>query len=430
MKSPLIIIQNDDSSILQGNGLNIEVNISNLSNDNSPSILSKSSVRSKTPSWLNFKKLKLILGHSSNNSIANSINTFNTTNSYYNGDSGLDDMYKTTFYSNSSLVQLDTILEKSTNYWSSELSSSKCYWLDIKGVTSKELEIIKSLLKLTNLTLNQLQSPSNLETWHQYDSYFYFGIILPCNQNYLHVLITNNGVLTLTQAANSSRMKVIQRVLGLAPHLDVNPELITYLLLDFIIDEIILLVNNLELDIDVLDDKLFIKTKKSNIILNESVITKLEVNQLALIQLQKLISGKKDLIRCLSRRYLINPSLKLYLGDLDDHLLTSLTNLHFLEKQLTRIQSTITAQKSYENLKQNYNSIRPSLNLMYLGIVFSISSIISTIWGIRCIVPGQRLIYKELFPYSNFILIEFGSILLGGFLTWLANWYLIGVRGC
>ena len=80
--------------------------------------------------------------------------------------------------------------------------------------------------------------------------------------------------------------------------------------------------------------------------------------------LMKLLGGKADVLRGFTKRcnanYRVTPRMDigLYLGDIQDHVVTMMTNLAHFEKMLSRSHSNYLAQPSIENIEQGNNSNR------------------------------------------------------------------------
>lgn len=113
------------------------------------------------------------------------------------------------------------------------------------------------------------------------------------------------------------------------------------------------------------------------------------------MSLYRLLSTKADVIKGFAKRcneqWEVAPrsEIGLYLGDIQDHIVTMTSNLSHYENLLSRAHSNYLAQI---NLRMNERAERTNDILGKLTVIGTIvlpMNIITGLWGMNCLVPGQ-----------------------------------------
>lgn len=109
----------------------------------------------------------------------------------------------------------------------------------------------------------------------------------------------------------------------------------------------------------------------------------------------RLLGSKADVIKGFSKRcneqWEVAPrsEIGLYLGDIQDHIVTMVQNLNHYEKLLARSHSNYLAQINIDMTKVN-NDMNDILGkITVLGTIVLPLNIITGLWGMNCLVPGQ-----------------------------------------
>jgi magnesium transporter len=113
------------------------------------------------------------------------------------------------------------------------------------------------------------------------------------------------------------------------------------------------------------------------------------------VTLMRLLGGKADVIRGFSKRcneqYSVTPrgDIGLYLGDIQDHIVTMVSNLTHFEKMLSRSHSNYLAQLNVSNimLGNHVNNILSKVTLIASLLVPM--NLICGLWGMNVPVPGK-----------------------------------------
>lgn len=113
----------------------------------------------------------------------------------------------------------------------------------------------------------------------------------------------------------------------------------------------------------------------------------------------RLLGTKADVIKAFSKRfsegmYENNRALKseiaMYLGDIQDHIVTMVQSLNHYEKLLARFHSNYLAQINIDMTKVNNDTNDVLGKITILGTIVLPINVVTGLWGMNCIVPGQE----------------------------------------
>lgn len=109
--------------------------------------------------------------------------------------------------------------------------------------------------------------------------------------------------------------------------------------------------------------------------------------------MMRLLGGKADVIRGFTKRcnsaYNITPRIDigLYLGDIQDHVVTMMSNLHHFEKMLARSHAMFLAQISIDNIIQTRESNRTLSIITVAATVLVPCVMVAGLFGMNVKVP-------------------------------------------
>lgn len=166
-------------------------------------------------------------------------------------------------------------------------------------------------------------------------------------------------------------------------------------MIDEITDSFAPMIQQIESEVDTIDDLVLLyKTDQSDMVLRIGTCRK------RVIQMVRLLGTKAEVIKALMKRMeertirgdcweeemseemgRIYPDVGLYLGDVQDHILTMLQNLNHYETVLARSESNYLARKSIE-LTQTSNSTNHVMGrLTIFATVLLPMNLITGLWG-------------------------------------------------
>lgn len=125
------------------------------------------------------------------------------------------------------------------------------------------------------------------------------------------------------------------------------------------------------------------------------------------MSVMRLLSTKADVVRGYSKRFNEAESVKgaegvhsssraalrqeifMYLGDIQDHIVTMVQSLNHYEKLLARSHSNYLAQINIDMTKVNNDTNDVLGKITVLGTIVLPVNVVTGLWGMNCIVPGQ-----------------------------------------
>lgn len=111
------------------------------------------------------------------------------------------------------------------------------------------------------------------------------------------------------------------------------------------------------------------------------------------MSLMRLLGGKADVLRGFTKRcnenYKVTPRMDigLYLGDIQDHVVTMMTNLTNYEKMLSRAHSNYLAQLSIDSITQGTSTNRTLSKITIIASIIVPLNVITGLFGMNVKVP-------------------------------------------
>lgn len=168
---------------------------------------------------------------------------------------------------------------------------------------------------------------------------------------------------------------------------------------DDIVDSFAPSINKIETETDNIEDQVFIARSDD---MHDFLRTIGNVRKTTM-GLMKLLGGKADVLRGFTKRcnenYNVTPRMDigLYLGDIQDHVVTMMSNLGHFEKMLSRAHSNYLAQLSIDNITQGNNSNKVLSKITVLASVLVPLNLVCGLFGMNVHVPFQNL--ESLVPF-------------------------------
>lgn len=174
---------------------------------------------------------------------------------------------------------------------------------------------------------------------------------------------------------------------------------------DNIVDEFGPVIRQIELEADAIEDEVFVmRDDDSSSFLRR--IGQVRKNCMALL---RLLGGKADVLRGFTKRcnenYQVTPRMDIgmYLGDIQDHVVTMATNLGHFEKILSRAHSNYLAILSINNISQGTDTNRVLSKITFLASVLVPLNLVSGVFGMNVPVPFVGADKDNLAPFFTII---------------------------
>lgn len=162
---------------------------------------------------------------------------------------------------------------------------------------------------------------------------------------------------------------------------------------DNIVDSFAPVINQIELEADAIEDEVFVmRFDDSNTFLRS--IGRVRKNCMALL---RLLGGKADVLRGFTKRcnenYQVTPHMDIgmYLGDIQDHVVTMATNLGHFEKILSRAHSNYLATLSINNISQGTDMNRVLSKITMLGSILVPLNLVCGLFGMNVRLPLEEV---------------------------------------
>lgn len=284
-----------------------------------------------------------------------------------------------------------------------ESADDGVWWLNMSNPTEEEIRAICKAFQIHPLTMEDIEKQETREKIELFPAYYFacfrsFNAV--CNDSTggteldpfnVYVIVFREGTLSFSFAPNRHVGVVRKRITALKDYVALSSDWICYALIDDIVDSFAPLINQIESETDNVEDQVFIaRTDDSHNFLR--TIGNVRKTVMALM---KLLGGKADVLRGFTKRcnenYNVTPRMDigLYLGDIQDHVVTMMSNLGHFEKMLSRSHSNYLAQLSIDNITQGTNSNKVLSKITLLATVLVPLNLVCGLFGMNVKVPFQ-----------------------------------------
>lgn len=342
------------------------------------------------------------------------------------------------------------------------------FWLDVLSPTDAEMKVISKAFGIHPLTAEDILMQEQREKVELFKHYYFINYrtfeqdensedyLEPVN---LYVVVFKEGVISFHFSMTPHPANVRRRIRQLKDYLILSPDWISYALIDDVTDAYAPLIERIEEEVDDIDEAILrtysqeeektAKTKKDpfNILSDKDsddgegnegggrdMLRRVGNARKRVMTLYRLLSTKADVIKGFAKRcteqWDVAPrgEVGLYLGDIQDHIVTMTANLTHYEKYvlplpITRTLNTETLtypsllSRSHSNYLAHIN-IRMNERqeqtsdilgkLTVLGTIVLPMNVVTGIWGMNCLVPGQDIENLNWFWGITGSLIAFG----------------------
>ncbi|KAI7852964.1 hypothetical protein BDC45DRAFT_545724 [Circinella umbellata] len=279
------------------------------------------------------------------------------------------------------------------------------------------MKILSKTFHIHPLTVEDISMEEQHEKCEVYKNY-YFICFRSFEQNQasvnylqplaLYIIVMKGGVLTFHFRPTPHPHNVRKRIKQLRDYINVTPDWICYGLLDDITDSFAPIVRSIEFEVDSIDELVLILKESEQ----SDMLRRIGYCRKRMMGMMRLLSGKVDVVKTLVKRAdlihksptpiyggtnsgdsqlpVLSSEVSLYLGDVQDHIITMLQALSHYEKISSRSHSNYLAQISIE-MTQTNNEMNDVLSkLTALGSILVPMNLVTGLWGMNVLVPGQR----------------------------------------
>ncbi|GKZ77699.1 magnesium and cobalt transport protein CorA [Aspergillus niger] len=305
------------------------------------------------------------------------------------------------------------LVEQSTLSADTKGSERDTWWVDICDATEEEVSTVCQALSIHPLTAEDIATREPREKIEAFRNYYLisFQTLLPTDDFKssrslkpsssipgsagFYILVFKNATVTFSPSGCHHIARVRDRIRRTQDTHLVSSDWICYALIDEIIDDFEPYMRAAEREADAIEDQVFI-ARVDDV---KALIPQLDSLRKSITQLIRCLTGKYDVLsgfvkRCQAKDR--NPmfpdgDLLVYLGDVQDHLVTTLTSLSHFDEIVGRSQSNFLAQLSVNNIRLSYDVNAVLSKVTILATIFVPLHMVTGLFGMNVEVPGQNV---------------------------------------
>lgn len=283
------------------------------------------------------------------------------------------------------------------------------WWLDMVNPSEEEVTVICKAFNIHPLTREDITTQETREKVELFRQYYFLcfrsfyqedksspDFLEPIN---VYAVVFREGLLTFSFCPNQHAANVRKRIGRLRDYVNLSADWICYALIDEIIDGFAPVIHDIERESDVIEDNVFISRVEDA----ANILRQIGECRRRVMSLSRLLSGKADVIKGFAKRcneqYAVAPrgDVGLYLSDVQDHVVTMMSNLSHFEKMLGRSHSNYLAQISMTNITQGNKANQMLNKITVLATILVPMNLIAGLFGMNVPVPGRSTTGLEWF---------------------------------
>ncbi|KAF8476230.1 hypothetical protein BDZ91DRAFT_711213 [Kalaharituber pfeilii] len=273
------------------------------------------------------------------------------------------------------------------------------WWLDCYNATEAEQKMLMKAFSVHPLTAEDIRVQETREKVELFKSYYFTcfrsfvqdkiseEFMEPVN---VYIIVFRGGVLSFHFKPAPHSSNVRKRILALRDYVALSSDWICYALIDDITDSFGPVIHDIEQETDAIEDAVFVaRTDDHTLMLKQLGECRKKV-----MGLMRLLGGKADVIKGFAKRcneqYSVTPrgEIGLYLGDIQDHIITMMSNLAHFEKMLSRSHSNYLAYLSVEAIQTNNRANEVLGKITTIATILVPLNLICGLFGMNVPVPG------------------------------------------
>ncbi|TKA69738.1 hypothetical protein B0A55_05272 [Friedmanniomyces simplex] len=339
--------------------------------------------------------------------------------------------------------------DDSTPRASKRYGTRPTFWLDVLNPTDPEMTVLARTFGIHQLTTEDIMMEEQREKVELFNNYYFVNYRSfeqdTESENYLepvniYIVVFREGVLSFHHSMTPHPANVRRRIRQLNDYMSPSADWISYAIIDDVTDVYLPLVQQIETEVDDIDDCILglhdeervsqqskvtgkgSKTapsssekegKQATSSQGDTGVQKAEGEKTAsesggdmlrrvgecrkkVMSLYRLLGNKADVIKGFAKRcnehWHVAPrsEIGLYLGDIQDHIVTMTGNLSHYENLLSRAHSNYLAQINIRMNERAELTADVLGKLTVLGTIVLPMNIVTGMWGMNVWVPGQN----------------------------------------
>ncbi|KAI0016936.1 magnesium transporter ALR2 [Xylariomycetidae sp. FL0641] len=273
------------------------------------------------------------------------------------------------------------------------------WWLNINCPTEEEVRTLCKAFGVHPLTIEDIGTQEAREKIEIFPSYYFacfrsFNVVQdedgpdyePFN---IYVVVFREGTLSFSFQPNGHASQVRRRISSLKEYVSLSSDWICYALIDNIVDSFAPAIHHIELLTEGIEDSVFVARSDDM----HMFLRKLGGVRKNTLGLMRVLGGKADVLKGFTKRcnenYKVTPRMDIgmYLGDIQDHVVTMMTNLMHFEKILSRAHSNYLAQLTIDSITQGTETNAGLSKITFIATVIVPLNIVTGLFGMNVKVP-------------------------------------------
>lgn len=275
------------------------------------------------------------------------------------------------------------------------------WWLDVENPTKDELVAIGKAFRVHPLTVEDIEmqeAREKVELFHQYYFVTFRTFVMdkrdedfldPIN---LYVVVFRDGLLTFSYSDQPHCRNVRRRIGKMSDYLALGSDWVCYALIDDIVDSFGPVIRDAEHESENIEDQVFTSREDDY----AALLKQIGVSRKRVLNMMRLLGGKADVIKGFAKRcnedFSAAPraDIGLYLGDIQDHVVTMMSNLGHVEKMLSRSHGNYLAQLNVDNLVRANRANDVLSKITLVATILVPLNLICGLFGMNVPVPGKE----------------------------------------
>jgi magnesium transporter len=275
------------------------------------------------------------------------------------------------------------------------------WWLDMLNPSEEEVHAICGAFRVHPLTREDITTQETREKVEMFKSYYFvcfrsFYAIDRTSEDYLepiniYAVVFREGLLTFSFCQNSHAANVRKRIGRLRDYVNLSADWICYALIDEIVDSFAPVLRDVESETDTIEDSVFTARFEDS----RAILRQISECRKSVMALLRLLGGKADVIKGFAKKCNENHAVAprgdvgLYLSDVQDHVVTMMSNLSHFEKMLSRSHSNHLSQVSLAHIEQGGRANALLGKITVFATILVPLNLIAGLFGMNVNVPGK-----------------------------------------
>ncbi|KAJ5198600.1 uncharacterized protein N7498_007717 [Penicillium cinerascens] len=285
--------------------------------------------------------------------------------------------------------------------------SRPTWWFDIRDATEADVSVVSQALSIHPLTAEDITIREPREKVEVFKNYYLISFLTLVDRDLseserpdipataeIYILVFQYGVVTFSPSGCEHVHRVRERARKMHDPTILSSDWICYALIDDIVDSFEPFTRAAEIESEAIEDQVYI----ARIDDVKELIPQVDVLRKKITHIIRCLHGKVDVLNGFVKRcqgpdklpVFPDGELLLYLGDVQDHLVTTLSTLSHIDEIIGRSQANSLAQLSATNLRVSHKITSVMSKVTVLATIFVPCHFVTGLFGMNVQVPGEE----------------------------------------